>query len=66
MDNGKAKKTYIQILTYIRRRQDLTLAQFYNHWENEHAPKIVPWAQKHGIIRYQQASYIQPTSLFLC
>jgi hypothetical protein len=44
----------IQILTYIRRRRNLTSEQFYDYWENVHAPKVIPWAEKHGIIRYQQ------------
>ncbi|KAH4853749.1 hypothetical protein HBH75_104340 [Parastagonospora nodorum] len=44
----------IQILTYIRRNRSLTGAQFYTHWEMIHAPKVIPWAEKHGIIRYQQ------------
>lgn len=47
---------YIQIVTYIRRKQTLTPDQFYGHWENVHAPKVVPWAEKHGIIRYQQVN----------
>jgi hypothetical protein len=48
------KQDYIQILTYIRRRRDLTPEQFLDHWENVHAHKVIPWAEKHGIIRYQQ------------
>lgn len=44
----------IQIITYIRRRRDLTREQFYDHWENVHAPNVIPWAEKHGIRRYQQ------------
>ncbi|KAF1944606.1 hypothetical protein EJ02DRAFT_432198 [Clathrospora elynae] len=27
---------------------------FYEHWENVHALKVIPWAEKHGIRRYQQ------------
>ncbi|KAH7357586.1 EthD domain-containing protein [Pyrenochaeta sp. MPI-SDFR-AT-0127] len=49
-----AEKYCIQIVTYIRRRRDLTQEQFYDHWKNVHAPKVVPWAEKHGISRYQQ------------
>ncbi|KAF2820283.1 hypothetical protein CC86DRAFT_119155 [Ophiobolus disseminans] len=49
-----AEQSCIQIVTYIRRRCDLTPAQFYDHWENVHAPKVIPWAEKHGILRYQQ------------
>lgn len=44
----------VQIITYIRRKRNLSPAQFYNHWENEHAAKVAPWAEKHGIRRYQQ------------
>lgn len=49
-----AKTSSLQILTYIRRRRTLTSEQFYAHWENTHAPKVIPWAEKHGIRRYQQ------------
>jgi hypothetical protein len=44
----------IQILIYFRRKPSLTTVQFYEHWENVHAPKVIPWAEKHGIQRYQQ------------
>ncbi|KAH5248957.1 hypothetical protein HBI71_168400 [Parastagonospora nodorum] len=50
----------IQILTYIRRNRFLTRAQFYTHWEMIHAPKVIPWAEKHGIIRYQQVLFLFP------
>ncbi|CAO2658118.1 Nn.00g073780.m01.CDS01 [Neocucurbitaria sp. VM-36] len=49
-----ADSNSIQIVTYIRRRRDLTPEQFYHHWANIHAPKVIPWAEKHGIKRYQQ------------
>jgi hypothetical protein len=44
----------IQILVYIRRRPELTLERFYEHWENVHGPTVIPWAEKHGFQRYQQ------------
>jgi len=44
----------IQIVSYIKRNPALSLAQFYEHWENVHARKVIPWAKKHGILRYQQ------------
>jgi hypothetical protein len=44
----------IQILMYIRRKPDLTLDQFYEHWENVHGPTVISWAEKHGFERYQQ------------
>jgi hypothetical protein len=48
----------IQILIYIRRKRDLTPEQFYNHWEDVHAHKVIPWAEKHGMIRYQQVYFL--------
>ncbi|PSN67053.1 hypothetical protein BS50DRAFT_588076 [Corynespora cassiicola Philippines] len=48
------EKDCIQILTYIRRKRTLTPAQFYEHWEKTHSAKVIPWAEKHGIRRYQQ------------
>ncbi|KAK7186864.1 hypothetical protein PSPO01_06993 [Paraphaeosphaeria sporulosa] len=49
-----AKENYIQILTHIRRNRQLTPEKFYDHWENVHGPKVIPWAEKHGIVQYQQ------------
>ncbi|KAF2736299.1 hypothetical protein EJ04DRAFT_575442 [Polyplosphaeria fusca] len=46
--------SHIQILTYIKRKPSLTPAQFYDHWERTHGPKVIPWCEKHGIQRYQQ------------
>ncbi|ORY01580.1 EthD domain-domain-containing protein [Clohesyomyces aquaticus] len=45
---------YIQIITYIKRNPALTPAEFYHHWEHVHAPIVAPWADKHGVKRYEQ------------
>lgn len=50
----------IQIISYIRRKPSLTPAQFYDHWENGHGPKVIPWAEKHNIRRYQQVRALSP------
>ncbi|KAH7391129.1 EthD domain-containing protein [Phaeosphaeria sp. MPI-PUGE-AT-0046c] len=49
-----AEQGCVQIVTYIRRKRNLSPAQFYDHWENDHALKVAPWIEKHGIRRYQQ------------
>ncbi|KAF2033072.1 hypothetical protein EK21DRAFT_86512 [Setomelanomma holmii] len=49
-----AEQGCIQIVTYIRRRRDLTQRHLYELWENVHAHKVILWAEKHGIQRYQQ------------
>ncbi|KAF2680992.1 hypothetical protein K458DRAFT_420915 [Lentithecium fluviatile CBS 122367] len=49
-----SEKGCIQIVSYIKRNPALSPAQFYEHWEKVHAPKVIPWAEKHGILRYQQ------------
>jgi hypothetical protein len=46
-------------MSYLRRRRDITPAQFYDYWENVHAPIIIPWAEKHGIRRYQQVQCLR-------
>jgi len=43
-----------QTIAYLRRKPGLTKAQFYDHWQNIHAKKVAPWAEKHGIISYKQ------------
>jgi hypothetical protein len=65
-----AEKGCIQIIAYIKRKPTLTLEQFYDHWQNKHAPIIAPWAQKHNLRRYQQArdpilSSIYNSSIYL-
>ncbi|KAF2246818.1 hypothetical protein BU26DRAFT_567159 [Trematosphaeria pertusa] len=35
-----AETECIQIVTYIKRKPTLTPAQFYDRWENVHAPKV--------------------------
>jgi hypothetical protein len=63
--DSSAKQHYIQIITYIRRRRDLTPEQFYDHWENVHAHKVIPWAEKHGILSYQQVLTYSRKILFV-
>jgi hypothetical protein len=55
----------IQIISYIKRNPALNLVQFYEHWENIHAPKVIPWAEKHGILRYQQVWCLQVSHTFV-
>ncbi|KAI9731686.1 MAG: hypothetical protein M1834_004475 [Cirrosporium novae-zelandiae] len=44
MDNSRPTR----IVTFIKRRSDITEQQFYDHWGNIHASLIVPWALKHN------------------
>lgn len=48
------QENHIQILTHIRRNRNLTPEQFYTHREHVHDSKVIPWAEKHGIVQYQQ------------
>jgi hypothetical protein len=53
-----AEQECIQVLSYVRRNRSMTREQFYDHWENVHGPKVIPWIEKHGIRRYQQVSHL--------
>lgn len=44
----------VLLIVYIKRKPALSRAQFYDHWQNVHAPKVIPWAEKHDVRRYQQ------------
>lgn len=41
-------------VSFVQKNPDLTLEQFYHHWEHVHGPLVKPWALKHGIINYTQ------------
>jgi hypothetical protein len=57
-----SEKDCIQIISYIKRNPALTPAEFYSHWAQVHAPKVAPWAEKHGILRYQQVHCVSTTN----
>lgn len=44
----------LQMVTYVKRRPDLTRDEFWQYWETQHAPKVVPLATHFNITRYQQ------------
>ncbi|KAF5022705.1 hypothetical protein F66182_5253 [Fusarium sp. NRRL 66182] len=44
----------LQMVTYVKRRPNMTREEFWHYWETEHAPKVVPLATHFGISRYQQ------------
>ncbi|CAM1503372.1 Fc.00g081480.m01.CDS01 [Cosmosporella sp. VM-42] len=44
----------LQMVTYVKRRPDLTREEFWKYWETKHAPKVVPLATHFNITRYQQ------------
>ncbi len=50
----------ICLVACITRRSDLTEEQFLEHWRHKHAPLIVPWAIKYGIITYSQVCQKNP------
>jgi len=44
-----------------KRREDLTPAQFYEHWEKVHAPLTAPWLVKHKVLAYSQVAESEPS-----
>lgn len=58
----------LQMLTYVKRHPNMTRDEFWEYWDTQHAPKVIPLATQFGISRYQQvrASYLWPkTAVFL-
>jgi hypothetical protein len=48
------------VLIYFRRNPYLTLEEFYNYWQNQHAQIVAPWMEKHGWLGYRQVQYLGP------
>lgn len=42
-------------VSYLKKKPEMSLEEFYNHWENVHGPLVKPWMEKHGFISYTQA-----------
>ncbi|KAF9766327.1 hypothetical protein IL306_001282 [Fusarium sp. DS 682] len=56
---------FLQMITYVKRHPNMTLEEFWNYWDTQHAPKVIPLATHFGIARYQQvrvAGKIVPTN----
>jgi len=49
---------HVQATAYIKRKPGLTQAQFYDYWQNVHARKVAPWAEKHGVLSYKQVNML--------
>ena len=58
---------YSQMVTYVKRRPDFTRQQFWDYWQNQHAPKVIPLASYFNITSYQQVNghYFHHQSLLL-
>lgn len=50
----KPDSAAVQMITYVKRHADLSREQFWDYWQTQHAPKVVPLATHFGIRRYQQ------------
>lgn len=50
----KSNTGLLQMVTYVKRREDLTQQEFWDYWETQHAPKVAPLAAHFNISRYQQ------------
>jgi hypothetical protein len=47
----------LQMVTYVKRHPNMTLDEFRQYWDTQHAPKVIPLAAHFGIARYQQVSH---------
>jgi hypothetical protein len=44
----------LQMLTYVKRHPNMTRDEFWEYWDTQHAPKVIPLATNFRISRYQQ------------
>jgi hypothetical protein len=44
----------LQMITYVKRNPNMTQGEFWQYWDTQHAPKVIPLATHVGISRYQQ------------
>jgi hypothetical protein len=47
------------MVTYVKRHPDFTREQFWEYWQEQHAPKVAPLATHFNITRYQQVCHRQ-------
>lgn len=43
------------MVAFIKRKEGMSLEDFYKYWEDVHGPLVKPWAEKHGLT-YKQVS----------
>lgn len=58
----KPEESAVQMITYVKRHPDFSREEFWEYWETQHAPKVVPLATHFGIRRYQQVRCIYTMS----
>lgn len=51
-----ADEKIICSISYLKKKPDMTLEEFYNHWVNVHGPLVKPWMEKHGFLSYTQVN----------
>jgi len=47
-------KRYIRILLFSKKKKDITLQEYYDHWSKVHAPLVSPLLKRIGVISYTQ------------
>lgn len=45
------------MVAFIKRKEGMSLEEFYKYWEEVHGPLVKPWAEKHGLT-YKQVSFL--------
>ena len=46
-----------QMVTYVKRHPSYTREEFWEYWQTQHAPKVVPLSTHFNITRYQQVLF---------
>lgn len=44
------------MVAFIKRKEGMSLEDFYKYWEDVHGPLVKPWAEKHGLT-YKQVGF---------
>ncbi|KAI6779742.1 uncharacterized protein J7T54_005772 [Emericellopsis cladophorae] len=55
---SKNQEPFVSI-SFLKKRPDMTLEQFYHHWQHVHGPLVKPWMEKHGFLSYTQVHATQ-------
>ncbi|KAI0166110.1 EthD domain-containing protein [Xylariaceae sp. FL1272] len=53
-DKSTSPDKTLMSVAFIKRKPELTVEEFYDHWANVHGPLVKPWAERFGLIGYTQ------------
>ena len=51
---GKEQPKLYTSISFLKKRADISHAEFYHHWSTTHATLALPWMKRHGFRSYTQ------------